>query len=221
MKLIEFIRWKFVDFRRDYEDRKKGIKKFKPYGLWMYCGAQGSGKTIGIVEQLERWRIEYPKAKICTNFDYEHATDRMTSLNDLFTVRNGEAGVIFAIDELQNEFSSNLSKNFPETLLSVITMQRKQRIVILASSQVFTRVAKPLREQTFYVIDCRTMFGRYTRLKCYTADDYNSIIDKRDVTEAKFKLHKKWKYSFVQSDDLRSKYDTYAIVERLGRGGFY
>lgn len=220
MKIFDFIYWKWVDYKRFTHDKKLGIKKFKPFGLWMYCGEQGSGKTIGMVEQLEQWRVEYPKARICTNFDYIHETDKLRSLQDLFSIRNGEDGVIFAIDELQNEFSSNLSKNFPENLLSVITMQRKQRIVILASSQVFTRVAKPLREQTFFVIDCRTFMGRWTRLRCFNASDYNSIIDKSDFVSAKMKLHKKWKYSFVQTDNIRNLYDTFAIVERLGRDLF-
>lgn len=220
MIISELIKWKYIDYKRDKEDVKNGVVKFKPFGVWMFCGRQGSGKTIGMVHQLEEMRKQYPKAIICTNFAYAHENYRMKSLNDLLTIRNGKDGVIFAIDELQNEFSSAVSKDFPETLLSVVTMQRKQRICILTTSQVFTRVAKPLREQCFYVIDCRTMFGRYTRLRCYSADDYNTIINKSDVVEAKMKLHKEWKKSFVQTDELRELYDTYAVVERLSRDGF-
>lgn len=220
MKLLELLKWKIIDFKRDIEDKKKGIIKFKAFGLWMFTGRQGSGKTIGMVEQLEIMRKKYPKALICTNFDYKYADLKMNSLNDLLTIRNGEDGVIFAIDELQNEFSSSTSKNFPERILSTITQQRKQRICILTTSQVFTRVAKPLREQCYFVIDCRTFLGRYTRLRCYDADDYNSIIDKRDFIDAKMKLHKLWKHSFVQTDELRELYDTYAVVQRLARDGF-
>ena len=105
--------------------------------------------------------------------------------------RNGDDGVIFAIDEIQNEFSSAVSKDFLETLLSEITMQRKQKITILSSSQVFTRVAKALREQYYDVMECRTFFGRWTRIKCYDADDYCSVIDNYSP-EKKFKnlIHK-------------------------------
>ena len=39
--------------------------------------------------------------------------------------KNGTDGVIFAIDEIQNEFSCANSKDFPETLLSQVTQQRK------------------------------------------------------------------------------------------------
>ena len=41
---------------------------FREYGLRLYCGRQGSGKTIGIVYDLEYYRRRYPKLKIYTNF---------------------------------------------------------------------------------------------------------------------------------------------------------
>lgn len=220
MKILNFTYWKYVDYKRIREKKKQGIIDFKPFGLWMFCGRQGSGKTVGIVYHLEEMRKKYPKAIIVTNFDYKYADFNLKSLNDLLTIKNGEDGVIFAIDELQNEFSSAVSKNFPETVLSLVTQQRKQRICILASSQVYMRVAKPLREQCFYVVDCRTFFQRWTRMKCFDAQDYNTIVDKSDVVEAKMKLRKIWKKSFIQTDFLRNLYDTYAVVLRLQRGGF-
>lgn len=71
-----------------------------------------------------------------TNFAYKYQNAPLESLNDLLKYRNDDDGVIFAIDEIQNEFSSATSKDFPETLLSEITMQRKHKITILSSSQV-------------------------------------------------------------------------------------
>lgn len=219
MLLIDLIKWKIVDIKRAYDDRRNGIIKFKPFGLRMYCGRQGAGKTVAMVEQLEEWRVKYPKAIICTNFYYKHQDYALQSLNDLLTIRNGTDGVIFAIDEIQNEFSSTTSRNFPELLLSTITMQRKQRIVILTTSQVYTRVAKQLREQCFEVVECRTFLGRYTRERCYDAIDYNMVVDSKNP-DAKLKCDKKWRYSFIQSDDLRDSYDTWQVVERLARDGF-
>lgn len=214
-----FIRWKLVDIRRALSDKKKGVSNFRPFGLKMFCGRQGCGKTMSMVWYLDMLRRKYPKALIYTNFSYRHQTGSLESLNDLLVYRNGEDGIIFAIDEIQNEFSSAVSKDFPETLLSEITMQRKQKMTILATSQVFSRVAKPLREQCYEVLDCRTFFGRWTAVKCYDAEDYCSIIDCYNA-EKKFKLPKKWKRSFIQTDSLRDSYDTYEKVKRLSRQGF-
>ena len=170
---------------------------------------------------LERYRKRYPRAKIYTNFCYKHQTAPLTSLNDLLnpSLKNGTDGVIFAIDEIQNEFSCANSKDFPETLLSQITQQRKQRVCILATSQVFTRVAKPLREQCFVVVLCQTFFSRYTRLKYYDADDYIEYAD-NPSSEKKRKLHKKQLQTFVQTDELRDLYNSYELIERLNRTGF-
>lgn len=213
--LPELIYWLAHDIR--HHDRNY----FKEFGMQMYCGRQGSGKTVGMVWTLERMRRRYPRVKIYTNFAYQHETAPLTGWQDLLSpdYRNGTNGVIFAIDEIQNEFSSLAWKDFPESLLSEITQQRKQRICILASSQVYTRVVKQLREQCYRVVECKTILGRYTRLKCYDAEDYNVYVDNPDPAK-KFKMHKLWKRSFVQSNALRGLYDTWAKVARLSRIGF-
>lgn len=212
-----FCYWKWKDF---LSARRSGFKRgFDMYGVRVFCGRQGSGKTVSLCWYLHMIKKKYPDVLIYTNFAFDLADGRLDSLNDLLFYRNGDKGIIFAIDELQNEFSSKASRDFPETLLSTITMQRKQKICILATTQVFSRLAKPLREQCFQVIECRTFFRRWTRMRGYDADDYNMLIDNPDPKK-RFKLHKNFKKSFIQSDKLRNSYDTYEVIERLSRQGF-
>jgi len=216
-KLPEFFYWKYQDLK----NIKKHGKEFGQFGLRMFCGRQGAGKTVGIVWLLEQWKQKYPKLKIYTNIDYKNQDGELEGWDILLdqNYRNGTDGVVFVIDEIQNEFSSNAWKDFPETLLSELTQQRKQHICIICSSQVFKRVAKQLREQCYQVIECKTFFKRWTRLKAYDADDYNNIIDSNDPSK-KYKLPKVWKDSFIQTDYLRSLYDTFKKVERMRRDGF-
>lgn len=65
-KLLDFFRWKFYDFLifliQGYQ--------FSLFGVTCYCGRQGSGKTIGVVREVERLKTIYPKAIVCTNIDY-------------------------------------------------------------------------------------------------------------------------------------------------------
>lgn len=211
-KTWQFYYWKLVDLVRFI----KHGKKFSEFGLTMFCGRQGAGKTSGMVWYLETMRKRYPKAKIVTNIDYVHQDQPFLSWEDLINIRNGEDGVIFAIDELQNHYSSLDWKDFPEYLLSEITQQRKQRVKIIASSQVFTRVVKQLREQTFEVVECRTLLGRWTFLKAFYADDYNYYADHPDP-DKKRKMRKVWRASFIQSDKFRTLFDTYAKVQRLAK----
>lgn len=228
-KLPAFSRWFFkfckcmylffCDLKKVNKDRRKGIYSFNKYGLIMFVGRQGEGKTLSLVNYARDLKAANPNLMVYANFKTTFADGVISSLNDLLTIRNGEQGVLFLIDEIQNEFSSNASRDFPETLLSTLTMQRKQRIHIAATSQVFTRVAKPIREQCFEVVECRTFFNRWTRNKCYDAVDYNCVVDSKSP-DAKRKLRKKWHKSFIQTDELRNCYDTYEVVQRISRQGF-
>lgn len=207
-KLIDFIRWLLVDIIR----LVKYGRGFKEYGLTIYCGRQGAGKTMAMTEYLDRMKKKYPDAIIITNYGYKGQHYAMKGWRDLVEIRNGVKGVIFAIDEIQNEFDSTKWKDFPEQLLSQVTMQRKQRIKIVATSQVFTRVVKQLREQCFEVVECYTLFNRWTITRCFDADDYNLTIDNPDKKRKLFRL---WRYSFIQSDSLRDRYDTYEVIKKL------
>lgn len=207
---VDFIRWLVYDLLWTIINGKI----FKPYGLTCFVGRQGGGKTISMVEYLDRMKEMYPDCIVVTNFNYIKQDMPFTSWRQFTEVRNGLKGVIFAIDELQNEYNSNNWKDFPEDLLSVVTMQRKQRIKIIATSQVFTRVVKQLREQCYEVVECKTFLGRWTRQKCYDADDYNYIID-NPTPERRFRTRKKWKYSFIQNNIVRKLFDSYAVVESI------
>lgn len=172
----------------------------------------GSGKTLGVVETLEKIRARYPECIIATNINYIHEDVKLTSWLQLLTLRNGKKGVVFVIDEIQNN-GLDWTK-FPETLLSVITMQRKQKIKIYCTSQVYKSVVIQIRRQCFEVIECKTFFKRWTKHKCYDAEEYNTIIDVA-TPEKRMKMRKKWKNSYIQSNYLRSLYDTNQVVDNL------
>lgn len=202
-------------------DMKNNDKtEFKEYGLSLFVGSQGSGKTTHMVYYLERMRKKYPECLIYTNFDYKHQVRQMEGWQDLLTLRNGKKGIIFAIDEIHSEFSSSAWKDFPEEMLKEVSQQRKQKIKIVGTSQVYTRVVKQLREQCFEVVECFTVAGRWSFAKCFNAEDYNDFIEGSATQEKKRKIRRKWRINFVQTDDFRELYDTYAKIERMARTGF-
>lgn len=213
VKLAMFFAFKI----KDVHHAMKNGHVFDEFGLTMYCGRQGAGKTIAMTEYLERMRQKYPKALIITNYGYIGQDREMTDWKDFYEIKNGTDGIIFAIDEIQNEFSSAAWNKFPESLLSEITQQRKQRVKIVATSQIFTRVAKQLREQCNDVVDCVTLGGRWTFTKCFDAVDYNNTIDS---PTGKKKLRRLFRKSFLQDDYIRNLYDSYEKIQRLERTEF-
>ncbi len=197
-------------FLKDLFDRDP--EYFTHQGCIIYTGRQGYGKTIAMVEQCMIWQREYPKAKVITNLCYAKEDDKLLSWEDLIDYKNGIQGVIVLIDEMQNWFSSNQSKNFPPEMLEVITQNRKNRRVIMGTAQSFNRLAKPIREQATEVRKCFTAFGCITFVhRVYAELDSNGDVEK-------------WKhrgfYYFVHTDELRDSYDTYKVIESLRLSGF-
>ena len=71
--------------------------------------------------------------------------DMLTSITDVLDNNNGPSGQVDYFGEIQQEFNSLNSKNFPPEMIGEVCMQRKQYKVILGDGQVFSRIAKPLR----------------------------------------------------------------------------
>lgn len=185
---------------------------FRYQGCVIFTGRQGKGKTIAMVEQALRFQQEYPKLKVISNLEYKYQDDALRHWKQLLTYKNGIQGVCVMIDETQNWFSSNQSKNFPPEMLEVITQNRKNRRIILGTSQVFNRLSKPLREQATEVRKCSTLCGCITFVHRVRPE----LDSEGYVTDWK---HIGW-YFFVHSQKLRESYDTYKVIESLAKSGF-
>lgn len=180
---------------------------FKITGVHVFCGEQGTGKTISAVHFCKRLKEIYPLAEVGANIHLDFKDFDIQGIDDIVSNTNGEKGQINFVDELQNWFSCNNSKSFPPSMLTEITQQRKQRKCLVATSQVFTRMAKPIREQVTYLYKPITFFGCFTWVRIYKpfiSDD--GLVDKSQFIRS---------YCFVHDDYLRSCYDTYERVKVL------
>ena len=186
--------------------------EFKEYGLHMVCGEQGSGKTISVVEMLLRMKEIYPQVKIRTNMSYKYQDASIFDWKDLIKNENGEYGQIEVLDEIQTWFSSMESKNFPPEMLTEISQQRKQRKMLIGTAQVFSRIAKPIREQTTFVYCPLTILGCLTIVR-KTKPKYWD--DEKQVFKRYIKT-----YFFVHTDKIRNAFDTYKKIERYSVKGF-
>lgn len=128
-------------------------------------------------------------------------------LDCLKEIENGELGVLFLIDEIHLEFNSLESKNVPIEIMIEVSQLRKQRKHIVGNSQVYMRMAKPLREQIKNVVICRNFF------KCI---QLNRLIDGETSHEENGKLvFDTQKYIlWFHNPKLYKMYDTYKKMKR-------
>ncbi|MDF2943573.1 MAG: hypothetical protein K0S01_2431 [Herbinix sp.] len=149
-----------------------------------------------------------------TEIDYIMYTEYMTKNrvfpfndnDDFKKYENGEFGVIYFVDEIQLYLNSLESKNINMEVVTEISQQRKQRKHIVSTSQVFGRMAKPLREQFSNVVMCRKYFGCVQR---------NSLIDRDSIetdssadTQIKGKVRRNF-FWFHNPEEMYNRYDTY------------
>ena len=204
----------FIEFPRQFVlDRfNRDPDEFRDFGVHIIAGKQGSGKSITLTYLLLRYQEMYPKCKIATNYYYNYQDKAITHWKDIIDYTNDKYGVIVVLDEIQNWFNSLQSKDFPPEMLTEITQQRKQRKVIFGTSQVFSRVAKPIREQTYMLYEPSTLFGCVTLVRKYeVSTNTDGLTDSKKYRGCFF---------FVHNEELRNSFDTYRKVENLSVTGF-
>lgn len=195
-----------IEFNKEHPDY------FRPSGLLIFCGEQGSGKTLSAVQYIKKLCYQYPRAILCTNVDIKGLPEETEvieydGIHSLTSINNGEYGVIYFIDEIHLEFNSLESKNIDIEIMVEVSQQRKQRKHIVGTTQVYGRLAKPFREQLKECVLCQNYFGFI---------QVNTLINSQNSKEENGKLvtDKTKRFVWFHYPELYKSYDTFAKMKR-------
>lgn len=184
-----------------------------PYGgLWVFTGAQGSGKTLLLMHMVREIHDQYPKALIVTNISvFGIPCIPYTGIEDFDKYVNGADGVIFIIDEIQALFNSLESARMPLSQVTVWCQNRKNRRLILGTTQRYSRMAKPVREQVTWHYECRRpllcVLYRYRVLDGAKYDDTGNYVLDEGEKAPHYKI-------YVPSLSSMLMYNTLEVVHR-------
>jgi len=211
LTFLRLISWVALDIARAIKNRGK---KTHLYGIWCFVGLPGAGKTMSLVYYLDQQRRRYgDKIYIITNFYYAGEDAHLDGWQML--MQEYDRPVIFAWDELQNEFNSREYQRFPTQLVHELTQNRKGNgKQIVYTTQTFTAVDKNFRNLTTKVVDCRTYLNRLTVCRYYKREFYEARIEAKSI-ERKVRVKPIKKERFLQSDYLRSRYDSFQRLDYL------
>lgn len=183
-------------------------------GINIFCGPQGSGKSLSMIHYAEKIIKDYPRALIITNIEFNfkctNKVKKYTGFED-FKIENGVYGVIYILDEIHLILNSLESKGVPLSVIVELSQQRKQRKLILGTSQVYSRMAKPLREQIKSVIICKNYFGIFQvnyLINAFETKEKDGEL-KFDKLKTSFFFHRKEDY---QNYDTYKKMDNYVGI---------
>lgn len=159
---------------------KKGFApKRGRFGVYCYCGKQGSGKTYSVVEFLK----QQPKdIKIYANIDtlkginytYFNGFDNLLKLRD-------EHDCVIVYDEIFTALTK--SSKLSTEVLDFLSQMRKRRIVFLTTAQEWLEINITLRRYCRYQIECKmfNILGLGILLKCmYDAEQLKWSNDENE-----------------------------------------
>lgn len=206
INFIKSLSYKFL-FAKDNPDY------FYPSGIWVFCGPQGSGKTLSAVQLVQKICKDYPKAVLCTNLDIKGVDNKVIPFVDysqLKNLSNGINGIVFFVDEIHILWNSLESKEIPISEMACFCQMRKDRRVIIGTSQVYSRIAKPIREQLQYVVECRNFFNLI---------QFNSVLDPAYSVEHDGNLvaDRICTRIWFHSPELYKSYDTLTKIKKFKR----
>lgn len=187
---------------------------FHPCGIWVFTGPQGSGKTLSAVKCVKALKKNYPAAVVCSNLFIDLPdVIPFTDYEQIKTLSNGEKGIIFLIDEIHVLWNSLESKNIPISEMAVFSQMRKDRRVIIGTSQVYGRIAKPIREQLRYAIVCKS-YLKYLQVNQVLDPNGEGCRGEDDGELDAERIYLSW---FFHRPSDYVAYNTYTKINRLER----
>lgn len=154
--IIVFIVFLIIRFRHTKIKLKTFLKKgFAPkrgrFGVYCYCGKQGSGKTYSVVEFLKN---QDKDVKIYSNisslqginYTYFNGFDNLLKLRE-------EHDCIIVYDEIFTALTK--SSKLSNEVLDFLSQMRKRRIVFLTTAQEWLEINITLRRYCRYQIECK------------------------------------------------------------------
>lgn len=194
------------------ENQLKSADGFPYSGLWMFSGQQGSGKTLLMMHCLKDIITEYPDCMVVSNINiYGVPAVPYKDIEDFEKYNNGSKGIIFVIDEIHILFNSLESKGMPLSTMQVWAQNRKNRRLILGTSQRFNRVAKGIREQTTWNYECsRPILNRIYSYSVKDGANYDDkgnyvLLDGQDMPKRHF---------YIPKVSVMRMYNTLEVVSR-------
>lgn len=193
---------------------------FYGWGIHLYTGKFGSGKTsVMTVKALELCE-KYPQLHVLTNYtlsNFPEHTD-IIKLRSAEDILNAPKNTIVLIDEIgtifnSRDFSSG-KRSVPKPVFQHLCQCRHRNMMILGTVQRFNLLDKQIRDITATVTECHTTlkhpFARKFTALCYDIEEYEAYTANKLYKPLPFDS-----YLYIQSERYRHLYDTDEMVDGM------
>lgn len=214
--ILDFVKWL----------KNRGWTIFEGWGIHIYIGAFGQGKTCSMVRDAYNICCTYRNMNVITNLDligFPNDT-KISKLESAMDIINAPDNTIVVLDELgtiwnSRDFADGKTKDGKGGGLSKSTFQniaqcRHRHVMILGTAQHWKFMDILLRRITDEVIICSSAFAHpFSRMitnRIFDAKEYELFADNPMLPLLPVDVD-----CFVQTDKLRGLYDTRQMVDTL------
>lgn len=195
-------------------------KLFYGWGIHLYVGKFGQGKTCQAVVDTYRLCVKYPQLTVLTNINLKNfpAHTHIIPLGNVEDILNAPENCIVLIDEIGTLFNSRDfiggKKSVPKSLFQHLSQCRKRKMMIFGTVQRYNLLDKQIRDISATVFSCRCYpahpFSRAMRAIRYDVDEYEMFMANYMYRPRALEI----RYS-IQKNQYRQLYDTSALVQGL------
>ena len=180
-------------------------KTFDKFGIDMYCGYFGEGKTIKAVDTVLFYKKKYPEINVFSNI---HIACDYKPIHSWNVIIEAPPNSIFLVDEVSTLLHARNWKEFPTDLMRTMFQCRKNHKYLIMTAQRFHHVDKTVRDVTDHVFQQSHDFWRIHHTCVYDAWDLENCINIKDILpQSVFWWHR--------SNAMYRHYDTDYVVNDI------
>lgn len=214
-KFLFLVTTDYVKYRKE-----KGYTKFEGWGLHLFVGRFGAGKTISMVKMAYDLAKRYPSLSIVTNLQLSGfpAHTQILPLRCPSDILKAPENTLVLIDEIGTIFNSRdfaKSKDaIPKVLFQHLCQCRKRHMEIFATTQRWNFLDKQLRDITATVTASRVYF-KHPFSRMVILRTYDSVQYDRSYTNPLIPIKPLGAHVYLQTDEVRNLYDTAELIENM------
>lgn len=204
----------------DTVHKNRSWLNFDGWGLHLYVGKFGAGKTCTMVHDAYALAKRYPKLTIVTNLQLSGfpAHTQILPLRSPQDILNAPVNTLVLIDEIGTIFNSRdfaaSKQSVPKILFQHLCQCRKRHMQIYATTQRWNFLDKQLRDITDTVRVTRSHLSHpFTRI-C-TVYTYDAVEYDLSFSNPQYPLAAIDARVYCQTDADRNRYDTQQLIDNM------
>lgn len=172
---------------------------FPIYGIYVFTGKQGSGKTLSMVRFAYEISQTYNNVLMRSNFGLPFC-QHITDFEEIFPLKRA----CICMDEVGLIANSKKSKDINTDILRITAQNRKNRRIILTTCQEYYQINKDIRTQATKIIEVNCIFKRL-----FINRYYEPVVDQDGNIKKTLPVKIDW---FIATEKLFQLYDTLEVI---------